>query len=37
MEPLHTSDQCLAVVELAVKWAVERPYQVESPGPFNEF
>ena len=34
---LHTSDHCLAVVELAVNWAVERLYQVEGLGPFNEF
>jgi hypothetical protein len=34
---LHTADDCLAVVELAVNWAVERLYQVEGLGPFNEF
>jgi hypothetical protein len=34
---LHASDDCLAVVELAVNWAVERLYQVEGLGPFNEF
>jgi hypothetical protein len=34
---LHSSTACLAVVELAVNWAVERLYQVEGLGPFNEF
>jgi hypothetical protein len=34
---LHTTDHCLAVVELAINWAVERLYGVEGLGPFNEF
>ena len=32
---LHTADHCLAVVELAVNWAVERLYGVEGLGPFQ--
>jgi hypothetical protein len=33
----HTADDCLAAIELAVNWAVERLYGVEGLGPFNEF
>ena len=34
---LHTADDCLAIVELAINWVVERLYGVEGLGPFNEF
>lgn len=34
---LHAADDCLAIIELAVNWAVERLYKVEGLGPFNEF
>lgn len=34
---LHTAEDCLAIIELAVNWAVERLYGVEGLGPFNEF
>jgi hypothetical protein len=34
---LHTADDCLAIIELAVNWAVERLYGVEGFGPFDEF
>ncbi|MBI3935296.1 MAG: hypothetical protein HY316_11460 [Acidobacteria bacterium] len=34
---LHTSEDCLAIIELAVNWAVERLYGVEGLGPFHEF
>jgi hypothetical protein len=34
---LHTADHCLAIVELAINWAVERLYGAEGLGPFNEF
>jgi hypothetical protein len=34
---LHSADDCLAIIELAINWAVERLYGVEGLGPFNEF
>jgi hypothetical protein len=34
---LHTATDCLAAIELAVNWAVERLYGVEGLGPFTEF
>jgi hypothetical protein len=34
---VHTADDCLAIIELAINWAVERLYGVEGLGPFNEF
>jgi hypothetical protein len=37
MELLATVEDCLAVVELAVNWEVEKLYGVEGLGPFDEF
>jgi hypothetical protein len=34
---LSTAADCLAVIELAVNWEVEKLYGVEGLGPFNEF
>lgn len=34
---LNSADDCLAIIELAINWAVERLYGVEGLGPFNEF
>jgi len=33
----HTTDDCLAGIELAVNWTVEKLYGVEGLGPFDEF
>jgi hypothetical protein len=37
MQLLATTDDCLAVVELAVNWEAEKLYGVEGLGPFAEF
>jgi hypothetical protein len=34
---LDSSEQCLAAIELAVQWEVEKLYGVEGMGPFDEF
>jgi hypothetical protein len=34
---ITTADDCLNIIELAVHWVVERLYDVEGYGPFNEF
>lgn len=34
---LHTTADCLAVLELAVNWEAEKLYGVEGLGPFDEF
>jgi hypothetical protein len=34
---VSTAADCLAVIELAVNWEVEKLYGVEGLGPFNEF
>lgn len=34
---LATPSACLAVIELAVNWEVEKLYGVEGQGPFDEF
>ncbi len=34
---LHTTEDCLAVLELAVNWEAEKLYGVEGLGPFDEF
>lgn len=33
----HSVDDCLAIIELGVNWAVEQLYGVEGLGPFREF
>jgi hypothetical protein len=37
MQMFQTTHDCLAVIELAVNWSVEKLYDVEGLGPFNEF
>lgn len=34
---ITSSNDCLKIIGLAVHWAVERLYEVEGYGPFNEF
>lgn len=34
---IASANDCLNIIELAVHWAVEKLYGVESQGPFNEF
>ena len=34
---LATPESCLAIIELAVNWEVEKLYGIEGGGPFDEF
>jgi len=34
---VNTTADCLAIIELAVNWEVEKLYDVEGLGPFDEF